>query len=189
MSRHKLFDFRPSFGRKMAAIGGSDHYDHYLEYWSTNPLHTWCIHWWAESSEMIPCTATLAKSRPSVCRKMVENGHVQPLSGILIAQSTLTGSSEMIRFWATLVKFQPSGGPKMAEISGSRPLSGILITQSTSCVPYKLFWWVFKNDLIFGHAGQISALWWPKNFRYWWFRTIMWSTDHSVPFIYGVYFG
>ena len=29
--------------------------------------------------------------------------------------------------------------------------------------------WVLRNDLMFGHVGQISALWQPKNYCKWWF--------------------
>ena len=35
--------FRPSGGWKMTPIPMWP--DHYLEYWSLNPLHTWCMHW------------------------------------------------------------------------------------------------------------------------------------------------
>ena len=49
--------FRPSGDWKMAPIVMWS--DHYLEYWSLDPLHTWCMHWLCKFSEMSRYLATL----------------------------------------------------------------------------------------------------------------------------------
>ena len=48
------------------------------------------------------------------------------------------------------------------------PAGGKVIPQFTSNMPCTLIRWVFRNSLIWGHFGPISALWWLKNGWIWW---------------------
>ena len=68
----------------------------------------------------------------------------------------------MITFLVTSAQFQPSGGIKIDQIGGFQPFSGILIAHSISNMVITLVRGVFRSDLILGHVGLISSLWWPS---------------------------
>ena len=59
--------FRPSGDWKMAPILMWS--DQYLDYWSLDPLHTWCTHWLCKFSEMSRYLATLTSFCPLVAKK------------------------------------------------------------------------------------------------------------------------
>ena len=81
------------------------------------------------------------------------------------------------QFLATLAKFVLLSSRKIAKNGGFRPLSRLLISQSSSYVVYTLFRWVFRNDVSFGHVGNISGFCWPTNG---WNRYV--PTDHCMKY-------
>ena len=58
-------------------------FDHHCGNYSLNPVETWCVHLFRDSSEMIWFWATLAKVWTTVGLKITENGCVRPLSAKL----------------------------------------------------------------------------------------------------------
>ena len=82
---------------------------------------------------------------------------------------------------------------KMVRNGGFHPLSEKVFSQSNS--NSNLSWcalvgWVFRTDLLLGHAGQI----WPSSGQKiirivskWWFPTIIWKSVHAIQFKLVVY--
>ena len=63
----------------------------------------------------------------------------------------------------------------------------IIVTEPYSNLVCTLIGRVFRIDLLFGHVGQILALYWPSNDWKWWFPTIIWKSIHAIQFKLGVY--
>ena len=65
------------------------------------------------------------------------------------------------RCWLNFGPQVPQKWPKMVQSGGFRPLSEKVFTQSYSNLWCTLVMWVFRNDSLLCHVGQISALLWP----------------------------
>ena len=76
--------------------------DHYLEYWSLNPLYTWCMHQLCKSSGMKRYLAKLTIFSPLVAKKW--------------QHTDWCSFQEWFNFLATLAKFQSSGGQRWPKL-------------------------------------------------------------------------
>ena len=86
-----------------------------------------------------------------------------------------------------LPKFSPSSGHKMNENGCFRPLSEKVVVLYNSNSVCTLIRWLFRTDTLFGHVGQILALYRPQNDWKWWFLTIIWKSFHPISVKLGVY--
>ena len=62
-----------------------------------------------------------------------------------------------------------------------------VFTQSNSNLWCTLVGLVFRIDSLLDHVGQILALWWPQNYRNWWFVTVIWKSVLAIQFKLGMY--
>ena len=87
--------------------------NHYLGYWSQNPLHMWCVHWLGEFSYF---WWKLAKFGLSGGRKMAAVGGFGQLFRILIIEITSYWLGEFLKKMRFLAKYQHSGGQKWPKL-------------------------------------------------------------------------
>ena len=87
--------------------------NHYLGYWSRNPLHIWCVHWLGEFSYF---WFKLDKFGPSGGRKMAEVGGFWQSSRILIIKITSYWLGEFWKMTRFFAKYQHSGGQKWPKL-------------------------------------------------------------------------
>ena len=117
VSLQKLFDlwpYQPNFGhlvaRKWPQLMVSNHY---LGYWSRNPLHMWCVHWLGEFSYF---WWKLAKFGFSGGRKMAAVGGFGQLFRILIIEITSYWLGEFLKkcdFWPNISTLVAKKWPKL----------------------------------------------------------------------------
>ena len=110
--------------------------DYYLEYWSLNPLHTWCMHWLCKSSEMKRYLAKLTIFSPLVAKKFQQSvafNHYLVYWSLNTLHTGQCSFQEWLNFLATLAKFASSGGqrwPKLV-VYDNWPVSWHFLAMST----------------------------------------------------------
>ena len=133
--------------------------DHYPEYWSLNPLYTWCIHWLSNLSDIFyfwprwPNFGLMVMSQLMVVEHYLNYWSFNPLYISFIQWSV--ESSERTRFLATLVEFWRSGGQK----NGRNLVVSDHYLEYWPLNPLHTYWWGESSEFIqFFYHGQILVL-------------------------------
>ena len=144
-----------------------------------------------ERNKIFPYLVAVAKLLPGGGRKMAAIDGFQPLSGMLIIQSTWYVLYKLPKWvfrnnfnWDKVFKISALWRPENgSNTDGFWPFSRILITQSTSYLVYALIMQVFRDDKIFGQVDHFSPLVAKKWQQSRWLSIIIWYTDHWIHFI------
>ena len=107
---HRLGEFSEIIPKYLQLVVSN----HYLEYWSCNPLHTWCKQFLVGFSDFL---GTLA-NRPSGGWNMAAGGDFWPLSWILVINTIHTGQWGFRNYLilARLAKIQASGSQRWPKL-------------------------------------------------------------------------
>ena len=153
-----------------------------------------CICWvsvqnWCAFEQHSPNFGPLVAKKPL---KMGQNGGFRPLSGKVFTQSKIQFKLVVYTCWVNVQKqfifgwhwsnCGPLVGKKLLKVG-----QNCCFTQSNSNLVCTFIGWVFRNDSLLGHVGQILALWWPEHDRKWWCPTIIWKSIYKIQFKLGVY--